>query len=252
MLDRQFVPGGRNEMAIDQSIIQNKILRGLAAEDFALVAPKLKIQEYALRAELEVPHRRITHLAFFETAIASIVSKSPRGNDIEIGLAGYEGMSGTSLILGSDVSPLATYIQLAGIAYQVSASDLIAAMGQSGTLKERLLHYVNYFLYQTATTALANGQAQAEARLARWLLMVHDRTIGNDLYLTHEFMSVMLGMRRPWVTTTLHTLEGKGLIRATRGKITIIDRTGLISDANGFYGISEPEYARLMGSALSK
>ena len=88
--------------------------------------------------------------------------------------------------------------------------------------------------------------------MARWLLMVHDRTSGHDLYLTHEFMAVMLGMRRPWVTETLHSLEGEGHIRATRGKVTIMDRTGLLAEANGFYGVAEREYQKLLGIPISR
>jgi DNA-binding FadR family transcriptional regulator len=82
--------------------------------------------------------------------------------------------------------------------------------------------------------------------------MVHDRTSGHALYLTHEFMAVMLGMRRPWVTETLHALEGEGYIRASRGKVTIVDRAGLLAEANGFYGEAEREYQNLLGTSISR
>ncbi len=77
-------------------------------------------------------------------------------------------------------------------------------------------------------------------------------TAGDDLYLTHEFMAVMLGMRRPWVTETLHSLEGEGHIRATRGKVTIINRAGLLAEANGFYGVAERGYQKLLSTGLSR
>ncbi|WP_246663621.1 Crp/Fnr family transcriptional regulator [Phyllobacterium endophyticum] len=180
------------------------------------------------------------------------MAKSPLGRDIEIGLSGFEGMTGTSLILGSQTTPLAIYIQLAGSGYGINADKLQAAAEKSRSLQRMLLKYTQSLIVQTATTALVNGQANAETRMARWLLMVHDRTLGNELQLTHEFMSVMLGVRRPWVTETLHSLEGKGYIRSTRGKVRIQDRAGLIADAEGYYGTAEQEYEKLLGTRLSK
>jgi CRP-like cAMP-binding protein len=100
---------------------------------------------------------------------------------------------------------------------------------------------------QTSQTALSNGQSKLEERLARWLLMCHDRINGDTVELTHEFLSVMLGVRRAGVTVGTHVLEGKGLIRASRGGITILDREGLEEEAQGFYGVPEASYARLIG-----
>ena len=100
---------------------------------------------------------------------------------------------------------------------------------------------------QVASTAWTNGHTVLENRLARWLLMVHDRIEGQKLALTHEFLSIMLGVRRPGVTVALHMLEGKGLIRSHRSEITIIDREGLKQQANGSYGRTEAEYERVLG-----
>ncbi len=109
------------------------------------------------------------------------------------------------------------------------------------------MHYAQAFLIQTVQTALANGTAKIEERLSRWILMSHDRVGHNDLPLTHEFLSIMLAVRRPGVTDALHQLEGRGLIRATRGQITVVDRAGLIRVAEGSYGVPEAEYQRLLG-----
>jgi CRP-like cAMP-binding protein len=119
-------------------------------------------------------------------------------------------------------------------------------MTKSPTLRGMLLHYVQAFMIQTAHTAASNGSAKLEERLARWLLMAHDRTDGDELSLVHEFLAVMLGVRRPGVTVALHTLEEQGLIRARRGSILIIDRAGLEELANSSYGVPEAEYDRLM------
>lgn len=233
-------------MDVTRYNVQNRLLSRLDAADFDLLASDLELVRFNLRDVIETPKQKIQHAVFMETGIASIVTKSPSGKDIEVGLVGREGMTGTSIVLGADVSPLSVYIQLEGMGYRIASERLKLAMDASATLRQRLLLYVQSVIIQSATTTLINGRANAETRLARWLLMVHDRTNGNELHLTHEFMSVMLAVRRPWVTETLHVLEGKGYIRSSRGKITVLNRAGLIEDAGGFYGVAEQEYENLM------
>jgi CRP-like cAMP-binding protein len=228
--------------------VQNRLLARLDLSDFKLLMPDLELVRFKLRDSLEKPGEEIRHVIFMETGIASIVTKGPgpAGSDIEVGLIGREGMTGTAILLGALSSPLSIYIQLEGMGYRIATERLKAALAKSETLRQRLLAYVQSLIVQSATTTLINGRADAETRLARWLLMVHDRTNGNDLHLTHEFMSVMLGVRRPWVTEMLHVLESRGSIRSTRGKVTILNRAGLIVDAKGYYGIAEQEYENLM------
>jgi CRP-like cAMP-binding protein len=109
-----------------------------------------------------------------------------------------------------------------------------------------LLRYAHVFMVQVAATALADGRYSIEQRLARWLLMCHDRN-GDDLALTHEFLALMLGVRRPGVTESLHILEGERMIKAQRGLITILDRQKLEARAGDSYGTPEAEYERLIG-----
>lgn len=233
-------------MNITKFNVQNRLLSRLSSADFDLLSPHLELVRFHLRDVIETPKQKIQHAIFMETGIASIVTKSPSGMDIEVGLVGREGMTGISMILGADICALPVYIQLEGMGYRIASEKLKAAMDTSATLRQRLLLYVQSVIIQSATTTLINGRANAETRLARWLLMVHDRTNGNELHLTHEFMSVMLAVRRPWVTETLHVLEGKGYIRTSRGKITVLNRAGLIEDAGGYYGVAEQEYENLM------
>ncbi|MBB3237356.1 Crp/Fnr family transcriptional regulator [Phyllobacterium endophyticum] len=235
-----------------QSSIQNKLLRLLSVEDFNLLAPDLVYVTFSVRDQIEVAGRTIEHAIFLEDGISSTVAKSPQGRDVEVGLTGYDGVTGTSLVLGGESTPLSVYIQLAGSGYRIAADKFLLAVEKSRSLEQVLLRYIQSMVIQTATTALVNGQADAETRLARWLLMVHDRSSGHNLQLTHEFMSVMLGVRRPWVTETLHLLEGKGYIRSTRGNVSIHDRVGLVAEAGGFYGVAEREYEKLLGVSLSK
>jgi CRP-like cAMP-binding protein len=120
-------------------------------------------------------------------------------------------------------------------------------MGESPTLRRRLLHHAFSFQVQMSFTALANARHTIGERLARWLLMSEDR-LGPQVDLTHEFLSLMLGVRRPGVTTALNELENQGVITAKRGSIVICDRNALLEAANGCYGAPEAEYERLFGT----
>ena len=148
-------------------------------------------------------------------------------------------MTGLPVVLGNDRSPNETFIQVEGTGSRIAADDLRRAMRKSDSLSRVLLNFVNAFLIQTSHTALSNGTASIEERLARWLLMAQDRLDGSEVPLTHEFLSLMLGVRRAGVTRALNQLSRKGLIRLLRGRIEIIDRAGLIRSANGSYGIPE-------------
>ena len=226
----------------------NRLLRGLSPEDFALLAPHLTFATLELRHPVESPNLPIEHCYFVESGIVSVVAKSTRERSAEVGLVGREGMTGLAVIMGDDRSPNDTYVQIAATAHHLPADRLREAMATSPTLQKRLLHYAQAFLIQTVQTALANGTAKIEERLSRWILMSHDRIGQNDLPLTHEFLAIMLAVRRPGVTDALHQLEGRGLIRSTRGLINVVDRAGLIKVADGSYGVPEAEYQRLLGS----
>ena len=171
-----------------------------------------------------------------------------RDQRIEAGIFGRDGMSGTAIVLGSDRSPHETFVQIPGAALRIEADALRDAMGRSQPLRQALLLYVQVLLVQVAHTVLANGSGKIEERLARWILMSHDRLDGDEIALTHEFLSLMLGVRRAGtVTVATHLLEGQGLIRATRGLIRVTDRAGLEELADGSYGVPEAEYRRLIG-----
>ncbi|MBZ9653574.1 Crp/Fnr family transcriptional regulator [Phyllobacterium lublinensis] len=117
-------------------------------------------------------------------------------------------------------------------------------------MRDFLLLYVQTLMVQTTSTAIANSKYLVDARLARWLLMVDDLTRGNDLIITHELLSIMLGARRPYITAALRDLKNNNLIRSKRGQLTIIDRNGLIHLANGSYGMAEKEYDRLFHQVI--
>jgi CRP-like cAMP-binding protein len=156
-------------------------------------------------------------------------------------------MSGTAVVLGGDQSPHATYIQVAGEAQWIKANQLRKAMRASDSLHALLLKYVQAFMAQTTHTAIANARAQIDRRLARWILMAHDRTGNKVLPLTHEFLALMLGVRRPGVTEALQSLKRQKLIGTGRNQITVLNRNGLEKMAGPSYGVPEKEYRRLIG-----
>ena len=220
----------------------------MAPEDRELIAPHLTAVSLDVRFRMEQPGVSIPFVYFMERGIVSVVACThSEHRSIEAGLIGREGMTGALVVLGGDRSPNRSDVQASGAAQRIHSDHLRQAMEASPTLKALLIRYTQAFFIQVSHTALANGTAKIEERLSRWLLMAQDRIGGDELNLTHEFMSTMLGVRRPGVTDTIHQLEGRGLIRSTRGTVRIIDREGLLAIADGLYGVPEAEYERLLG-----
>lgn len=226
--------------------VENRLLRALSEKDRAQLLPALEHVELSRAQVLESPRTPVTHAFFVERGLASVVSQSPR-RELGVGVVGNDGMTGLDIVLDARRSANETVVQAAGSALRIEAGKLHQAQMESATLRNMLLRYVHVFMIQTSQTALTNGHAGMEERLARWILMSHDRFEGNDLTVTHEFISLMLGVRRPGITEAMHVLEGRKLIRSTRDNIHVVDRQGLIGLAAESYGVCETEYERLIG-----
>ncbi|SDP86470.1 cAMP-binding domain of CRP or a regulatory subunit of cAMP-dependent protein kinases [Phyllobacterium sp. YR620] len=196
---------------------------------------------------LNEPNRTIPHIYFPESGIGSMITSLSDGRDIEIGLFGADGMSHVGAVLGDELSPYRTVVQVAGKGNRIAADRFRRAIEGNSDLMRLFLKYARSFSIQTGSTALANGRSTIEARLARWLLMMHDRISGEYLGVTHEFLATMLGVRRPSVTDALHILEGEHLVISRRSEIVIRDRHGLAAIADGAYGLAEREAERLTG-----
>jgi CRP-like cAMP-binding protein len=225
----------------------NRLLSRLVASDLALLEPDLARVDLPLRRRLEAPSKRIDHVYFPECGFASVVASGNGGRGIEVGLIGREGMTGLAVVMGTDRTLHETFMQNAGWGHRIATSRLRRAMELSRTLHDTFLLYGHAFFMQAGYTAMANGRGKIEERLARWLLMAFDRIDGDRLSLTHEFLSVMLGVRRSGVTVALNLLEASGLIRTNRGAIAIVDRKGLERISKGAYGPPEAEFMRLFG-----
>jgi CRP-like cAMP-binding protein len=213
----------------------NQVLSSMSRDDLNLLTPAPQPIDLPLRKPLEVRNRRIEHVYFLDRGIASVVASGAGHGGIEIGIIGCEGVTGLAVLMGADRSPHETYMQVAGAGRRVNASQLRDLMSQSKSLHRFLLQHGYAFTVQTAQTALANGRHKIEERLARWLLMAHDRMQGNELPLTHEFLALMLGVRRPGVTVAIKALQETGVIRAQRRGILVLDRAGLEACSNGAY-----------------
>jgi CRP-like cAMP-binding protein len=224
---------------------RNRLLSYLSAKDFEALRPNLKPVDLPLRLMLERPAEPIEHVFFPETGIASVVAVQSHQTKVEVGLIGNEGMTGLPVILGDHQTPNTTYMQVAGQGVRISADALRTAVDQNAGLQKTFLKFVQTFLVQTSHTAIANAHARLDERLARWILMAHDRCAEPTIPLTHEFLSLMLAVRRAGVTEALHVLVKQGLVKSARGEITVLDRDALELTAGDSYGVPEAEYRRL-------
>ena len=225
----------------------NILLDALSADDLALLEPHFT-REKMERGQVLVPaNQPIEHVWFPEGGVASVVADTADNGRTEVGIFGRDGFAGVALLLGANTSPHEIFIQVDGhTGLRIEAAPFLAAVDQSVTLRAVLLRFVQTFITQTAHSAVSNAHQRIEARLARWLLMCHDRDHGDEIALTHEFMAMMIAAERSGVTVSLHVLEGAAMIRCKRGRVMILDRQKLEELAGEGYGRPEAEYRRLI------
>jgi CRP-like cAMP-binding protein len=223
----------------------NRILDVLPAEDFARLAPHLKKIDLDRGRVFHESGAAIEHAYFPTSGMVSLVNQMSSGMSVEIGLVGREGMAGLSVVLGAERSRHMAMQQIPGGAIRLPTELLRAEFKRGGALQELLLGYTQALLMQLGIVASCNRLHHMEERLARWLLMSADRTGSDELPLTHEFIAMMLGVRRAGVTEIALSLQNDRLIDYTRGHITIVDREGLEDLACECYRIIKTEFERL-------
>lgn len=198
-------------------------------------------------AVLSAANKQLDHVYFPESGVTSIVTVGETGKRTEVGLFGREGMSGSSLVLGTDRTPLETFVQIGGgTANRIGRAAFVSAVASSPSLQALFGTFAQCLATQVSYTASSNANQNVEGRLARWLLMCHDRVDGSVVNLTHEFLSMMLAVRRATVTDTLKLIEADGAISTGRGSISVLDRGRLEAIAGEEYGAPEAEYRRLI------
>lgn len=231
---------------------RNLLLRSLAKQDYALLDAHLHPVELHRHVTLVTAGAPIAQVYFLNGGVASVVARGRDGTEMEVGMVGHEGVTPIAAILGAETSTHDIHVAVGGYGAQaMSAAALRDLMRGSESLREALQRYAMTFLTQVTNTAISNG-TPIEQRLARWLLMCHDRMPGDELELTHDFVATMLSIRRSSVTVTLHVLEGVGAIRSTRGLVTVLDRERLMELAGEAYGQPEAEYRKLIGPFPAK
>jgi CRP-like cAMP-binding protein len=195
------------------------------------------------------PDEPITAVHFPESGWASMLALLADGRSAEVGVVGSEGMVGLPLLLGSDSSHVESMVQASGTMLRLGAGAFRQALEQSPTLRTLLLRYTLAFQQQVTQTAACNGHHALDQRLARWLLMAHDRAGRDEFPMTQEFLAMMLCVHRPGVTVAARLFQRTGLIRYGHGQMTIIDREGLEDAACECYGIVRCQFDQLLGSA---
>lgn len=189
----------------------------------------------------------ITYAYFPLTAFISLVTVVEGHQPLEMGIIGNEGMLGSTLSLGIPTAPMRALVQGSGKALRISAVQLRRELRAAPALVNQLNRYVYVLLEQLAKTAACIHFHETEPRLARWLLMTHDRTRTDRLHLTQEFLADMLGVRRSSVTVAAGILQAQHIIRYTRGEIIILDRKGLEDAACECYKKVIRDYAQIFG-----
>jgi CRP-like cAMP-binding protein len=217
----------------------NSLLSALSAGDAALLAPHIQLVDLPRELRLERRGRAAEFVYFIERGVAVTIADDARGHGVEICMTGCEGLVGAGAVLGAKQSAYDVQMLTAGSARRIATVDLHEAMDASATLRRAILAYMHAFTLQVMREAQTNARMTLEARLARWLLMMHDRVEGDELHLTHDRLATMLGVRRAGVSVAAKKLERSGVILLHRGSILIQDRKQLEEASAGAYSAGD-------------
>jgi CRP-like cAMP-binding protein len=209
-----------------QPLSENRLLARLAAEEYELLAPHLEPVSLALSEVLFRPEEKLQHVYFPTTAIVSLLTDLSDGGGMEVGLVGREGLVGISAILGGSETKVAT-VQAQGEALRLKVGKLREEFSRGGALQYALLRYTHALMTQISQSVVCNARHPVEGRLARWLLMYHDRLDRDEFEMTHEFMAHMLGVRRSGISEVAQKLQDMGFINYHHGHIRVLDRRGM-------------------------
>jgi CRP-like cAMP-binding protein len=229
-----------------QHTVQNHILASLPAEEYERMAPHLEDVRIQLGEVITRPDEKFEYVYFPKRGMISVCAVLEDGAQVEVGVVGCEGMYGLPVLFGTDSVPLQSVVQIPDGAFRMRAEAFKRVIKDCPTLHQSLLHYAQAFYIQAAQTAACNRLHPIDGRLARWLLMCQDRTQSDLLPLTHEFMSIMLGVRRAGVSEAASKLKNDGLIDYQRGLVRVVDRKGLEAATCECYGVIRKAFDRFL------
>jgi CRP-like cAMP-binding protein len=230
--------------------VQNRLLAGLAPASFERLRPFLQPVALKRRAILQDYHHPIEHVYFIERGVASLLVRTQRDGPVEVAIVGRLGFVGVAATLGMQRSPNRCLMSVPGYALRIAVPDLRRAAHRYPDIQQQLFSYVHALLVQNAQTTLCSARHSLEERLSRWLLLAADRLDDRVIPVTHEMLSVILGVRRASITTTLAELEQSGGLVRQRGGIEVCDRAALELRACECYQIIASEYGYLNRSGL--
>lgn len=226
--------------------VRNHLLASLPADMMAALQPRLSRVILPTKQAIYTPDTPIEAVYFIEAGMISLVNDLEDGTRAEVGVIGREGMLGTPLLAGVDTSFVEAQVQLPGTALRMTAQDFTSEVDANAPFRKLLLRYNEALQAQVMQTAACNASHDLEPRLARWLLLAHDRAEGDELLLTQDFIATMLAVHRPSVTVTAGILQRAGLIRYATGRVVVLDRAGLEAAACECYGAVQRRFAALL------
>jgi CRP-like cAMP-binding protein len=237
--------------AARQSPRQNRILAALPTADYARLRPNLELMPMPLGWAAYESGGQLSYIYFPTTSIISLIYVTLSGASTELAVCGNESLVGIALFMGGENTPSRAVVQSAGFCYRLKSSVLRREFAMGGSLQNLALRYTQALLTQMTQTAVCNRHHAVDQQLCRWLLMSIDRLGSNELIMTQELIANMLGVRREGVTEAAGNLQKAGLIRYSRGRITVLERTLLEARVCECYAVVKKEYERLLPTPLT-
>jgi CRP-like cAMP-binding protein len=232
---------------MEYASVANCLVAALPSRDRRRLLAACEEVELIIGDVLYEPAERIRHVYFPVDGFISLLIPVDGRASLEVELVGDEGLLGVSLALGVDVAPLQALVQGSGAALRISAAAFRRELASSPALRRSINRYIYVLMAQLAQASVCTRFHVLDARLARWLLMTHDRAHSNQFHLTHEFLAQMLGVRRVGITNAAGLLQKRKLVSYSRGDIKILDRRGLEAASCGCYRTARATYERILG-----
>ncbi|GAA6618831.1 Crp/Fnr family transcriptional regulator [Scytonema sp. NUACC26] len=226
--------------------VENRILAALPQQEYERLLPKMEKVILEYHQSLFEPDQRIEHVYFPSGGVVSLLNVMENGDAAEVGVVGYEGMVGLPVFLDTDSVSSLAIVQIEGEAMKMKTEDFRAEANRQGPLHRLLQRYTQALLMQVSQSAACNRFHSVEERFCRWILMSHDRVRSDKFPMTQEFVSKMLGVRRPTISVVAAMLQKAELISYNRGKMTILDRKGLEAGTCECYRIVQKDFDRLL------
>jgi CRP-like cAMP-binding protein len=231
-----------NDESSSENLTANHIFKSLPPEDLERLRPALTYTQVESGKVIFEPYEEIRHVYFPHGSMISVVAYTPNGQAAEVGVIGWEGMSGVDVVMGADSTPNQHVVQLPNGAWRADTKVIRAEFERGGAFQKAVLAFTRVMMLQISQTALCNGLHSVDRRLSRWLLMCRDRAAGDTLRLTQEFISVMLGVSRVAVSHSAKALQERGLIEYRHGRVVVLDAEGLRKLSCDCYSVVKKEY----------